>query len=582
MGGPGVHAPSPRTATTTRSSRSTGWPPAACTPTRCDVNGERVWPDGGGFPPSSIATLDPGRPLRLAFGSCRTSVPHDAAGNRTHGVDSLRAFALHLAGGRAGPAAGPGALPRRPGVRRLHQRPDAGLHRVPPQPREPPGKELKDYEEYAHLYRLAWSDPANRWLLSTLPTAMLFDDHDIRDDWNASLSWKRKMQADRLVAGPDRRRARHPTGCTSTWATSPPPSGRRTPCGSGSPAHHGAEELDLTEELDAFADRADKDPASYRWSYWRDFGDVRLIVRGLPRAARSLKPRHRGLLDEPEMALAGRADARRSPAPAGRHVAAVPAADGPAPFEAWNEALCNGRVGPGRPRRWANGCARRSTWSTGRRSSSASSGSRDGGGAGRRRARARAGDRHLPVRGRALLLCCGGGARARRPRSCRRCVRRCATRCRAGCGSSPRSCPTGAAAPVGTRWPAPQRSRTRRSRGTGSRGRGSTTTSPCWRRCRRGCWSRGTPASSMRGGSASATGGGGIRRRVDAEGRRNHVAPRPGNAPARVRAEGAHRHRGGIGTANVTGALGERTGSRPPRTPPVGGGRSGGRDGGAA
>ena len=52
---------------------------------------------------------------------------------------------------------------------------------------EPPGKELKDYEEYAHLYRLAWSDPANRWLLSTLPSAMIFDDHDIRDDWNTSL-----------------------------------------------------------------------------------------------------------------------------------------------------------------------------------------------------------------------------------------------------------------------------------------------------------------------------------------------------------------------------------------------------------
>ena len=26
---------------------------------------------------------------------------------------------------------------------------------------EEPGKELKDYEEYAHLYQLAWSDDAN-------------------------------------------------------------------------------------------------------------------------------------------------------------------------------------------------------------------------------------------------------------------------------------------------------------------------------------------------------------------------------------------------------------------------------------
>ena len=36
---------------------------------------------------------------------------------------------------------------------------------------EPPGEEIKDYEEYAHLYWLAWSDPLNRWLLSTLPSA---------------------------------------------------------------------------------------------------------------------------------------------------------------------------------------------------------------------------------------------------------------------------------------------------------------------------------------------------------------------------------------------------------------------------
>ena len=71
---------------------------------------------------------------------------------------------------------------------------------------EEPGKELKDFEEYAHLYQLAWSDGANRWLLSCVPSAMIFDDHDIRDDWNASLDWKRKMDAtnwwhERIVAG---------------------------------------------------------------------------------------------------------------------------------------------------------------------------------------------------------------------------------------------------------------------------------------------------------------------------------------------------------------------------------------------
>ena len=84
---------------------------------------------------------------------------------------------------------------------------------------EPPGTELKDCEEYAHLYQLAWSDPANRWLLSTLPSAMIFDDHDIRDDWNTSHAWKQEMEATdwwhgRIVGRPRRR-----TGSTSTSAT---------------------------------------------------------------------------------------------------------------------------------------------------------------------------------------------------------------------------------------------------------------------------------------------------------------------------------------------------------------------------
>ena len=50
------------------------------------------------LPPSVISTLKVGKPPRLAFGSCRTSVGHDRKGNRTHGVDSMRAYALAMAG----------------------------------------------------------------------------------------------------------------------------------------------------------------------------------------------------------------------------------------------------------------------------------------------------------------------------------------------------------------------------------------------------------------------------------------------------------------------------------------------------
>src|SRR4051812_24914193 len=74
-----------------------GLEPGTVTAYAVDVNGTQAWPDpSAGFPPSMIATLTPGKPLGMAYGSCRTSVPHDASGNRTHGVDALRAYALRM------------------------------------------------------------------------------------------------------------------------------------------------------------------------------------------------------------------------------------------------------------------------------------------------------------------------------------------------------------------------------------------------------------------------------------------------------------------------------------------------------
>ncbi|MFD0777012.1 alkaline phosphatase D family protein, partial [Streptomonospora algeriensis] len=58
---------------------------------------------------------------------------------------------------------------------------------------DPPPDEVVSFDEYAELYRQAWSDPDIRWLLSTVPTLMLFDDHDIRDDWNTSGTWREQM-----------------------------------------------------------------------------------------------------------------------------------------------------------------------------------------------------------------------------------------------------------------------------------------------------------------------------------------------------------------------------------------------------
>ncbi|HEY5858728.1 MAG TPA: alkaline phosphatase D family protein, partial [Actinomycetota bacterium] len=180
--------------------------PGSVLPYEVRVNGERVWPESGSpMPDPVIATREPEKRLRMAWGSCRTSVDHDAKGNRTHGVDAMRAFALALSEDES----------LRPDlILLLGDQVYADMTTEAMQEfirdrrdiKEPPGKELKDYEEYAHLYRLAWSDPANRWLLSTLPSLMIFDDHDVRDDWNASRDWKRQMEATswwhgRIVAG---------------------------------------------------------------------------------------------------------------------------------------------------------------------------------------------------------------------------------------------------------------------------------------------------------------------------------------------------------------------------------------------
>ncbi len=258
-----------------------------------------MWPPPGSpYPPSVIATLEPDKPLRLAYGSCRTSVPHDAEGNRVHGVDALRALALRMA-----------REPRKPwpdlvlflGDQVYADETDARMREFIASRRdveEPPGTELKDFEEYAHLYLLAWTDEANRWLLSTLPSAMIFDDHDVRDDWNTSFTWRRQMEARSWWHG------RIVAGLGSYWVYQhlgnlSPAQRAKDELWQQVLAHDGADELDLTAAVDAFADRADRDAQAYRWSYARDLGGVRLVVVD-SRAARRLTPGDRAMLDTTE------------------------------------------------------------------------------------------------------------------------------------------------------------------------------------------------------------------------------------------------------------------------------------------
>lgn len=294
----------------------TGLAKGSKTPYRVLLGAHQVWPPADPAVPSLpaplVPTLDDDKPLRLAFGSCRTSVGHDADGNGTHGVDALRAYALRMAGltdATHEDDPDPGDEVRWPdmvlflGDQVYADETTAAMQEFISSRRsleEPPGEELKDFEEYAHLYRLAWSDPVNRWLLSTLPTAMIFDDHDVRDDWNTSRAWKDKMEArpwwhGRIVAA-----------LASYWVYQhignlSPEELAQDEIWQQVTAHTGPGELDASSLLDAFAERADQEPESYRWSFARQFGDQARLVVVDSRAARVLDPEERSLLDPQEM-----------------------------------------------------------------------------------------------------------------------------------------------------------------------------------------------------------------------------------------------------------------------------------------
>jgi hypothetical protein len=277
-----------------------------------------VWPPpDGSYPHPRIHTIDRARPTRLLFGSCRTSEPHDREGNETNGVDALRALALALA---AGTEEWPDL------VAFLGDQVYADLTSKAMQEfiatrrslDEPPGEEIKDYEEYAHLYWLAWRDEANRWLLSTVPSCMIFDDHDIRDDWNTSFTWHEEMNKtswwhERLMGGLASYWVYQHIGNLSpaqlaedevyaqVLAYAAGLADAETPGGEGAGEQR---ELDLTEAVFDLARRADRHPEAYRWSYRRDLGDSRLVVVD-SRAGRVLEPHHRSMLDRGELAWLG-------------------------------------------------------------------------------------------------------------------------------------------------------------------------------------------------------------------------------------------------------------------------------------
>ncbi len=331
------------------------------TPYEVFLDGTRVWPQPDSrFPPSVIRLPAPGKGvdgdgedgddsddggvLRIAFGSCRWAAP-PAGESDPVGPDALHGLAARIA---ADPAAA------RPDVLLLlgdqvyaDEVSDATKARIRARRglADPPGAEVADFEEYTWLYDESWGDPEVRWLLSTVPTCMVFDDHDVIDDWNTSAAWLADMRATPWW------RERILRGLMSYWVYQQ--------LGNLSPAELAADPLyaavcaqpDGTDALRAFACRADADPASVRWSYRRDFGRTRLLMVD-SRAARVLAEDGRAMLDPDEDAWL-RAQALDDPGSYDHLLigTSLPWLLPPLVHdaEAWNAALCRGERGA----RWA-------------------------------------------------------------------------------------------------------------------------------------------------------------------------------------------------------------------------------------
>ncbi|MGI8697036.1 MAG: alkaline phosphatase D family protein [Mycobacteriales bacterium] len=321
-----------------------GLGPGTTTPYEVRLDGRQVWPlRGEPHPPSRIRTIGPRRPLRISFGSCRYARPDAVASDPHFDPDALDAYARDLTDSPADEW--PDALVLLGDQVYADKTTEHTQERIRARRdiTQGSGEQVADFEEYTWLYAESWTDPNVRWLLSTIPSSMIFDDHDVRDDWNTSHEWREEMQQtswwqERIIGA-----------LSSYWIYQH--------LGNLSPSELADNELyqqirrcdgdaeQLLRDFAAAADREADGGKGARWSYRRDIGRVRLLMLD-SRCGRILADGARSLLSAAEF------DWLREQLPGDYdHLLVGTSLPWLLPralhdIESWNERLCAGARGP--------------------------------------------------------------------------------------------------------------------------------------------------------------------------------------------------------------------------------------------
>ena len=328
----------------------TGLEPATRHDYDVHIDGQVVWPRRDDtLPAPTIRTYGAGDPM-IVFGSCRAAAPHEPPYTleldhdpRGRGIDALHTLGLRMIGqdpddwpdlivmlGDQIYADNPSPRTRRR-LRRLRRtrRDDV------------PDDVVGGFEQYTWLYREAWTSEIERWVMSVVPSTMIFDDHDMIDDWNISDRWVREIRQepwweDHIIGG-----------LMSYWIYQH--------LGNLSPEKIEEEGLldelhrhdDASEALRRWAMQSEEFtpvPGGYHFSYRRELGDVRLIVVD-SRNGRELDPDNRRMVGDDEWDWISRWATEPC-----RHLVLATSLPILVPgglhdIQSWNESVCRGAWG---------------------------------------------------------------------------------------------------------------------------------------------------------------------------------------------------------------------------------------------